>query len=196
MEWRLFSRKITTHHHKNEWDPDGNHIGIATTSIFKPVTAVSLNGSSIDAGNQLKSILNQSIDISDFVSRSVYVGFTASTGKVSAESHQVLDWTFTSEPLHHLGSKGSSIKTPLVIIIPVIMGLIIISSPLILYIKKLSKATQGFSKGNLVGSGGFASVYKGMVSESDLPSTIAVKKISATSKQGIVRVLLPALTQF
>ncbi|KAK9280319.1 hypothetical protein L1049_014007 [Liquidambar formosana] len=48
--------------------------------------------------------------------------------------------------------------------------------------KQLSKATHNFSKDNLLGTGGFGSVYKGIISHP--PSTIAVKKISATSKQG------------
>jgi hypothetical protein len=49
--------------------------------------------------------------------------------------------------------------------------------------KELSKATCKFSKENLVGRGGFGSVYKGFMLENG--KTIAVKKISATSKQGM-----------
>ncbi|KAL7166288.1 hypothetical protein ACSBR2_037044 [Camellia fascicularis] len=48
--------------------------------------------------------------------------------------------------------------------------------------KKLSKATRNFSKDNLLGTGGFGSVYKWVMSKP--PTTIAVKKINATSKQG------------
>jgi hypothetical protein len=50
--------------------------------------------------------------------------------------------------------------------------------------KQLSKATQNFRKENLLGRGGFGSVYKGVLL--DPPKTIAVKKISATSKQGLL----------
>ncbi|KAL8497010.1 hypothetical protein ACS0TY_020625 [Phlomoides rotata] len=51
--------------------------------------------------------------------------------------------------------------------------------------KQLSKATHNFSKENLLGTGGFGSVYKGVVlKNSDLPNVIAVKKINATSSQG------------
>ncbi|CAA7403198.1 unnamed protein product [Spirodela intermedia] len=47
---------------------------------------------------------------------------------------------------------------------------------------KLSRATRRFSSANLLGKGGFGSVYKGHLSNP--PSMVAVKKISANSKQG------------
>ncbi|KAL3844304.1 hypothetical protein ACJIZ3_001707 [Penstemon smallii] len=50
--------------------------------------------------------------------------------------------------------------------------------------KQLSRATSNFSKVNFLGTGGFGSVYKGVLSSSDFPTTIAVKKINATSSQG------------
>ncbi|XP_057799921.1 probable L-type lectin-domain containing receptor kinase S.5 [Salvia miltiorrhiza] len=50
--------------------------------------------------------------------------------------------------------------------------------------KQLAKATHGFNKENLLGTGGFGSVYKGILPNSDSVTTIAVKKINATSSQG------------
>ncbi|XP_021738427.1 L-type lectin-domain containing receptor kinase IX.1-like [Chenopodium quinoa] len=56
------------------------------------------------------------------------------------------------------------------------------SAPRMFTYKQLAKATKNFSQDNLLGSGGFGSVYEGHFV--DPPQTIAVKKISATSEQG------------
>ncbi|KAF5185162.1 L-type lectin-domain containing receptor kinase IX.1 [Thalictrum thalictroides] len=56
------------------------------------------------------------------------------------------------------------------------------NTPKMFSFKDLSKATLNFNKDNLLGTGGFGSVYRGFIS--DPPTTIAVKRISATSKQG------------
>ncbi|EOY29502.1 Concanavalin A-like lectin protein kinase family protein, putative [Theobroma cacao] len=229
--------------YKNEWDPDENHIGIDTISIITPVAAKSLNSTGIDlksgreikvkidyhgwkkklevsmaySGDKLVSVLNQSIEMADVVPSSVFIGFTAATGKVP-ESHQVLDWTFTTIPLPYLNShvsKDEKIKNVLLIVIPIIMGLVIVAIcflpsfqkvlrkkketvkkkvdieirsrtaanvPKMFTRKLLAKATRNFSKENLLGTGGFGSVYKGTLQNP--PTTVAVKKISATSKQG------------
>ncbi|XP_041022758.1 probable L-type lectin-domain containing receptor kinase S.5 [Juglans microcarpa x Juglans regia] len=226
----------------NDFDPDGNHIGIDTTSIIHPFAAKSLNSTGIDlksgrdikckidydglsnmllvsvgySGNPLVNVLSRSIVMSDTVPSSVFVGFTASTGTFP-ESHQVIDWAFTSVPLSFPSlnkslEKYDKIKTVSVIVAPIFMALLIIvicvfpsllrklkkrvkklediesrsrnaaNLPKMYTYKQLSKATHNFSKENLLGRGGFGSVYKGTIF--DPPKTIAVKKISATSKQG------------
>lgn len=227
----------------NEFDVDGNHIGIVTTSVINPVVEKSLNSTGIElksgrdikvkidydglngflsvslgySENPLLSFLNRSISISNVVPRSVYVGFTASTGTLP-ETHQILNWVFTSVPLSfETGPRTEDkIKTILVITIPVSIGLSIVLSGIFLLVlrclkrnkkskkeedienrsrtaadvpkmftyKELFKATNGFSKENLLGSGGFGSVYKGTIPDHP-PKTIAVKKISSTSKQGL-----------
>ncbi|CAM6097107.1 unnamed protein product [Calypogeia fissa] len=50
----------------------------------------------------------------------------------------------------------------------------------------LSSATKGFSSSELLGTGGFGSVYKGklVLKWDDKPTEIAVKRISSTSSQG------------
>ncbi|PPS04209.1 hypothetical protein GOBAR_AA16453 [Gossypium barbadense] len=230
--------------YKNEWDPDANHIGIDTISIINPVAAESLNATGIDlksgrnikvridyhgwkklleismaySGDMLVRVLNHSIEMEDTVPSSVFVGFTAATGRVP-ESHHVLDWTFSTIPLPDLNNHGSKyfkMKTILLIVVPLIMGLLIVlicflpsfrrlvkrkkemvkkkvdikirsrtaaNVPKMFTHKMLAKATHNFSKENLLGTGGFGSVYKGTLKD-DPPTIVAVKKISATSKQG------------
>lgn len=224
----------------NEFDPDGNHIGIVTTSITNPIAFSSINSTNVDlksgrdvivkvdyngwsktisvsigySNSQLKSVLNHSVNLPDIIPSSVYVGFTASTGKTFPETHQILNWFFTSVPLPVLSVKHSAIgkiKFALIIVLPVLVLVSLLSviweawkkryqkgdrnedieslsrtaadAPKMFGYKELSKATCKFSKENLVGRGGFGSVYKGFMVENG--KTIAVKKISATSKQGM-----------
>ncbi|KAK3032409.1 LOW QUALITY PROTEIN: hypothetical protein RJ639_036426 [Escallonia herrerae] len=142
----------------------------------------------------------------------VYVGFTASTGTVS-ETHRVLSWNFTSYKLpgDKAGDKISVILFVVIPVFLLLLLLAIFAIPAALRAhrreskrigkkedlemltrnaanapkmftyRQLSKATRNFNKENLLGSGGFGGVYKGVLS--DPPTTIAVKKISSTSKQ-------------
>lgn len=229
---------------KNEFDIDGNHIGIDTTSILTPVAAVSLNHTGIElksgreinvkidydgsvnmlyvyvgySGSPLNSVLNHSLDLSNIVPSNVYVGFTASTG-IWSESHQVLNWVFTSVPLpltSHKHKKEDTLRTILIVVVFVLVVLLIgsvhlirkalrkgddggsykkedkdienltkttVDIPKVFTFKQLIRATCNFNNDNLIGRGGFGYVYKGMLS--DPPKAIAVKKVSATSKQGM-----------
>ncbi|KAE8656608.1 Kinase family protein / peptidoglycan-binding LysM domain-containing protein [Hibiscus syriacus] len=201
---------------KNEWDPDANHIGIDTISVMNPVVAKSLNSAGIDlksrrnikvkieyhgwtkmleismaySGDNLVSILNQSIDMSNTVPSTVFVGFTAATGRVP-ESHQVLDWTFSTIPLLYPDSHDSKLEKFIEKRRERAKQKVEIETrsrtaanvPKMFTQKMLAKATCNFSKENLLGTGGFGSVYKGSFKD-DPPTIVAVKKISATSKQG------------
>ncbi|KAI6681384.1 hypothetical protein NL676_035265 [Syzygium grande] len=224
----------------NEFDPDGNHVGIDTTSTISPVATQSLNSTGVDlksgrdirvridydgykhklqisvaySGKSLISVLNHSIRMSETVPNLVYVGFSGSTGPLP-ESHQVINWAFSSFPIsleEERLKRDNRIKTILVLVVPSVMLLSFIvicicllvrkaqrkrnkknadmesqsrlaaNVPKMFTYKELAKATHNFSKENLLGTGGFGSVYKGVIS--DPPVEIAVKKISATSKQG------------
>ncbi|XP_030534172.1 L-type lectin-domain containing receptor kinase IX.1-like isoform X2 [Rhodamnia argentea] len=223
----------------NEFDPDGNHVGIDTTSITNPVNAKSLNSTGVNlksgrdirvridydglkhkleisvaySGNSLISVLNHSIRMSETVPSLMYVGFSGSTGPLP-ESHQVINWVFSSFPLslEERLKRDDRIKTILILVVPSVMMVLFIviciyllvekaprkrnkkdadieyqsrqaaNVPKMFTYKELAKATRNFSKENLLGTGGFGSVYKGVIL--DPPVEIAVKKISATSKQG------------
>ncbi|CAL5358963.1 unnamed protein product [Camellia sinensis] len=162
-------------------------------------------------GDPLVSFLNNTMKLQHKVPSSVYVGFTAATGTPS-ETHQVLAWNFTCIELPNK-SLGPGNNMGVKLAVPVISGLLFLAilalpfvlrarrirkerlarkvdiemmiaaanGPRLFPYKKLSKATRNFSKDNLLGTGGFGSVYKGVMSKP--PTTIAVKKINATSKQ-------------
>ncbi|KAJ0030061.1 hypothetical protein Pint_12379 [Pistacia integerrima] len=148
---RQVAVELDTYMNEFDLDPDGNHIGIDTTSITKPVAAKSLNSTGIDlksgreitvkidydgykqmlhvsvgyAGKPLIKFLDQSIIMSDTVPSSVYVGFTASTGP-HPESHQLINWIFTSIQIESKGqSEEDIIKATLVIVVPIV-GLLIV----------------------------------------------------------------------
>ncbi|KAK4277158.1 hypothetical protein QN277_015199 [Acacia crassicarpa] len=236
---------------KNEFDRDGNHVGVVTGSIISPVATENLNpiGIKLNSGqpilvkieydgsinmlyvslgyseSTLKSVLNLTLDLPNIVPDTVFVGFTASTGNTLPESHEILNWVFTSAPLPSLcaNNKPSKneiiIKIILIIVIPILLAILASSFPFIwvtmkkrkrkidkrgdnnrqhvidqcssivapdipkeFTFKQLSMATSSFRKENLLGRGGFGSVYKGLLFNP--AKTIAVKKISANSKQG------------
>nr|BAK00406.1 predicted protein [Hordeum vulgare subsp. vulgare] len=51
--------------------------------------------------------------------------------------------------------------------------------------KDLYQATKGFSDTNLLGAGGFGSVYKGVLRKPDMDTEVAVKRVSHQSRQGM-----------
>ncbi|ERN00337.1 L-type lectin-domain containing receptor kinase IX.1 [Amborella trichopoda] len=165
-------------------------------------------------GEPLTSILNHTLQLRDILPQSAYIGFTASTGRTDFESHRLLSWTFTSFPLpvkasspslHSksirrivwLASIAASVGTLVVGIVALVVAKMArgsdsvrrddmetrsrsaINAPRMFTYKQLVVATDNFNHKNLLGVGGFGSVYKGHA-----PGPIAVKKISAGSKQG------------
>ncbi|KFK30833.1 hypothetical protein AALP_AA6G031600 [Arabis alpina] len=151
-------------------------------------------------------------DLSSVLLQDMFVGFSAATGLLGSE-HSVLGWSFgvngKAPPLDlsrlpTLQQSKRAYKKWLLLLI----GLLVIFSLLVYLImrrkrkfaeeledweadlkknrlkfKDLYDATKGFKEKDLLGSGGFGSVYKGV-----MPKTrqeIAVKRVSNESRQGL-----------
>lgn len=166
-----------------------------------------------------KPLLSVTYDLSTVLKKSMYVGFSSATGKLSS-AHFILGWSFRlggeSEPLDlkRLGfpprARSSDIKKKSIGVgvgssIFVIIVIAFLASSYIYYLqvqkhkdiledweadfshrfpyKELYLATKAFNKSEIIGSGGFGCVYKGL-----LPSTkqaVAIKKVTHNSRQGI-----------
>eukprot|EP01018_Ginkgo_biloba_P032097 Gb_20500 [translate_table: standard] len=156
-------------------------------------------------------ILNYSIDLSDFLDEEVYFGFSGSTGNTT-ELNCILKWNITIEQPESKDAKKLMIVILCVCIpaavIALIAGIIIFqkhrqteSDPAIsdalqnlpgrpreFRFKHLKKATTNFHPNSVLGSGGFGTVYRGILrpkaaaGKSNIP--VAVKRISKDSKQG------------
>ncbi|XP_028064098.1 L-type lectin-domain containing receptor kinase IX.2-like isoform X2 [Camellia sinensis] len=183
---------------------------ICTTFSIRILTDPNSEG----AGDGMAFVLAQDVAPSPPNSFGSFLGiFDQSTQGTPSETHQVLAWNFTCIELPNK-SLGPGNNLGVKLAVPVISGLLFLAilalpfvlralrirkerlarkvdiemmiaaanGPRLFPYKKLSKATRNFSKDNLLGTGGFGSVYKGVMSKP--PTTIAVKKINATSKQG------------
>ncbi|XAR70962.1 Non-specific serine/threonine protein kinase [Bertholletia excelsa] len=164
------------------------------------------------AGQPLVSFLNYTIKLKGRVPSSVYAGFTAATGTLGEFHEILdWNFTSYELPKISLGKKknyAAMIAPPIIAGLLLlaclsypfirryqrkkkerlakkeeIKGLIAAANgPQLYSYGKIAKATGNFSRQNLLGVGGFGSVYKGLLS--DPPKNIAVKLISTTSKGG------------
>ncbi|XP_020242260.1 L-type lectin-domain containing receptor kinase S.4-like [Asparagus officinalis] len=170
-----------------------------------------------------KPLISKAVDLALILKESMYVGFTASTGKLTS-SHYILGWSFKingvapfldgshlplpPEALQSDNSQGSKIlglKIGLASSIGTLVLLVIVLL-ILMYLHKRSRlaetledweldyphrfpykdlyrATKGFKETQILGSGGFGQVYKGV-----MPVTgeeVAIKRISNSSRQGV-----------
>ncbi|WOL20028.1 hypothetical protein Cni_G28830 [Canna indica] len=166
-------------------------------------------------------LISHTIDLSPIFKEYMYVGFSASTGRLTSY-HYILGWSFSTNgvapsldpiklPLPTIKretsptSKADILKTALISSIVTII-LVVLVICVFRYIRKeamlsekledweldypqrfpykeLFKATKGFKEMELLGSGGFGQVYRGILRRSG--EQVAIKKISSNSKQGV-----------
>uniref|UniRef100_A0A803LX26 non-specific serine/threonine protein kinase n=1 Tax=Chenopodium quinoa TaxID=63459 RepID=A0A803LX26_CHEQI len=175
-------------------DIDGNHVGIdvnglksidsASAAYYsdEELKSVSLRGTPMkiwidyDGEKMLlnvtlaplkhpkpkKNLLSTHVNLSSVLLDSMYVGFSSATGLTGTE-HYISVWRKKYEELKEPWEQECTSHR--------------------FSFKDLYAATKGFRDSELIGSGGFGKVYKGVI-----PSThtqIAVKKVSHDSRQGM-----------
>uniref|UniRef100_A0ACD5V2F5 Uncharacterized protein n=1 Tax=Avena sativa TaxID=4498 RepID=A0ACD5V2F5_AVESA len=128
-----------------------------------------------------KPLLQTSVNLSGVLQSTAYVGFSSATGVMSTR-HFVLDWSFALDgpapaldisdlpALPRAWPKPRSKEDAF--------------GPHRFSYKELYHATKGFSDKNLLGKGGFGSVYKGKLRK-PRSIEIAVKRVSHESRQGM-----------
>lgn len=167
-----------------------------------------------------RPLISYPIDLATVLDEYMYVGFSASTGLLTA-FHIVHGWSFkiggtareldvTMLPFHArpkskqvVHKKGFAVGITLASVILVIF--VIIAAILVLRrirngddiledweveygacrfrYSELYSATKGFREKNLVGSGGFGKVYRGVIPSTGLE--VAIKRVAHNSRQGV-----------
>ncbi|XP_077217225.1 L-type lectin-domain containing receptor kinase S.4-like [Tasmannia lanceolata] len=158
-------------------------------------------------------IISVDLDLSPIIHDSMYVGFSASTGRVSTSSHYLLGWSFKMNgvapslklfSLPSLPKPRKKNKTAIIIGIP-FSAAFIMATAIYMFKKiqnseaiepweleygphrfsnrELRQATKDFRDKELLGFGGFGRVYKGTLPNSK--TLVAVKRVSHESKQGL-----------
>lgn len=164
-------------------------------------------------------LLSHPIDLSHAFQETMYVGFSASTGR-KVSSHFILGWSFSmngaapslnpsqlpSPPIERSSSNSYSLQMKILIaalsaVAVILLGMLLsfklyrriaqfeiledweLDCPHRFRYSDLYTATKGFNQSEVIGTGGFGEVYKGVMPTSAIE--VAVKKISRNSVQGM-----------
>ena len=212
-------------------DVDDNHVGLDVNSVYS-IHQVSLLGYGVDLSSETNytvrieydsqniavfvsqtnktregmkntPVLAHTLDLSAYLSREVYVGFSASTSN-NTQLNCILSWDFHSS---HIDENSNLLWVW--IMVPVVVLLLVTGvscyffwtrqgaklevhpriedeikttsmAPTKFKLKELQRATGRFNPKNKLGKGGFGTVYKGLLGDKE----IAVKRVSKDSRQG------------
>ncbi|KAM4090886.1 hypothetical protein ACJW30_09G096600 [Castanea mollissima] len=145
----------------------------------------------IGVGKPKFPLLSLSRDLSPIINKTMYVGFSSATGSLLT-SHYILGWSFK------MNGKAQELALSQLPKLPRGAAYVIKRKrkfaelledwevdygPHRFKYKDLYIATKGFRDKELLGSGGFGRVYKGVLATSKIE--IAVKKVSHESRQGM-----------
>ncbi|XP_007203507.2 probable L-type lectin-domain containing receptor kinase S.5 [Prunus persica] len=211
-------------------DVDDNHVGLDVNSVYSiqqvPLLSYGVNLSSqtnytvtirYDSQNiaifvsqtnetreEMKNIpvLSRTLDLSEYLSQKVYVGFSASTSN-STQLNCIRSWDFHSS---HIDENSNLlwvwITVPAVFVLVTGVSAYLFwtrqgekedahlqideeiqtnsMAPKKFKLKELQRATGRFNPKNKLGKGGFGTVYKGLLGNKE----VAVKRVSKDSRQG------------
>ncbi|XP_044488527.1 probable L-type lectin-domain containing receptor kinase S.5 [Mangifera indica] len=232
---------------KQEFDPDGNHIGLNINSVKSKKTVpldehnITLSPNSTpsykvwveyDGASKLmqvymvvlqgeedfypekpsEALLNESINLQDYLKSESYFGFSASTGDPYFQLNCIRAWTLKIDVVPKIKDWKwliitAAVGVPVAIIFLICIGVYmkrrrktkveeshelgrlkwLPGMPREFKYKELKKATNNFHESMKLGEGGFGIVFKGILHEKDHDKThieVAVKKFSKDNIQG------------